>query len=302
MSIDYKLKEKHAYLILSDSVNLVLNACLRLIDDKRNDIYILFDKKSHISDDKKKFLISTLTYSKLEFLPEITVNWGGRSQIEAPLILLEFARKQGYIYYHFFQGSDLPIKSQNAIHDFFANNYGKEFIQIEKKRTQMAENKVWYWHWFCHNRFFRKNIIMKMLNFGFVKLQKVLGVSHNRDIQLYQGSALFSITDKCADYVLSQKNWIKRRFRFSLAADEVYLQTLLMNSNFCNSIAEISSEVTCNARLIDRTRPDGKNSPHIWRYEELTYILEQPANRCFARKFDEKIDLQIINAVLDALL
>jgi hypothetical protein len=199
-----------------------------------------------------------------------------------------------YSYIHYFQGADIPIKTQDAIHRFFEANDGLEFVMVEKNRGSMAVNKTHYLHLFCHNRFFRKNKIMKCLNFGLVYIQKILHFGVNTDVISYQGSALFSITSKCSEYLEKMEPEIRKRFRFSLAADEVFIQTMLMKSQFKNHIAGVSQEQTSNARLIDRTRPDGKNSPHIWRLPELDFILAQPDDICFARKFDENIDFEIV--------
>ena len=124
-------------------------------------------------------------------------------------------------------------------------------------------------------------------------IQKIFHIRKNKDIDLYQGSALFSITADCAEYVQAAEAEIRKRFRFSLAADEVFIQTILMNSRYKEKIKNISETVSSNARLIDRTRPDGKNSPHVWRNNELDYILSRSGAFCFARKFDENIDLEI---------
>lgn len=165
----------------------------------------------------------------------------------------------------------------------------------------MAENKCHYLHFFCHNRFFRKNKLMKALNFGVVEVQKMIRMRVNQDIQLYQGSALFSITDDCMSYLLSRRDEIKRRFRFSLAADEVFIQSILMDSPYRTKIKNVEKVSSCNARLIDRTRPDGKNSPHVWRQDELEMILAQPEEMCFARKFDERIDFEVVTQLLRRL-
>ena len=224
---------------------------------------------------------------------------GGYSQVTAVLRLLELAIEKDcqYRYLHFMQGSDLPIKTQDQIHSFFRKNDGKEFVMVEKNRTQMAVNKTQYRHFFCHNRFFRKNKLMKMLNFGLVELQKILGIKKHLDTDVYQGSALFSITQDCAKYVLSQKFRIRKLFRWSLAGDEVFLQSILMGSVFEEKIENGHQVVSSNARLIDRTRPDGKNSPHVWRNEEFEYIINQPEDMCFARKFDENIDYKIVERI-----
>lgn len=46
-----KTMGKHAYLIAANSNLSVVRTCLRMIDDKRNDIYLLFDKKSRFSEE-----------------------------------------------------------------------------------------------------------------------------------------------------------------------------------------------------------------------------------------------------------
>ena len=127
-------------------------------------------------------------------------------------------------------------------------------------------------------------------------------IRKNLDIDLYQGSALFSITGECAKYVETQIPNIRKRFRYSLAADEVFLQTILMSSPFRDKIMDINLVTSSNARLIDRSRPDGKNSPHIWRKQELDYLLSLPSNYCFARKFDEKVDFEAAQLIYNHFL
>ena len=294
---------KHAYLIVANANFKVVEACIRLIDDPRNDIYLLLDAKARVSGEQKKALTAVLAHSPLFFYEEV-VNWAGYSQISATLCLMEEALSSGveYSYLHFMQGSDLPIKSQDSIHKYFEENAGYEFVSVEKSRTAMAQNKSWYRHYFCHNRYFRTKKVVKYLNFGLVKLQKMLHIRKNKDIALYQGSALFSITAPCAMFVLSKKEEIHRRFRYSLAADEVFLQTILMASEYAAKIKSIECETSENARLIDRTRPDGKNSPHIWRSEELSTLISDCPDKMFARKFDERVDFQVVEEIVKLLL
>lgn len=53
---------KHAYLIVVNSILSVVRTALRLIDDIRNDIYLLIDKKSRFSEDTLK--INSSHYGK----------------------------------------------------------------------------------------------------------------------------------------------------------------------------------------------------------------------------------------------
>lgn len=204
-----------------------------------------------------------------------------------------------YEHIHFLQGADLPIKTQEDIHQFFGMHTEKEFVSIEYDRKKMAENKCRYIHLFCHNRFFRKNRLIKAINFGLVALQKTFGISVNKDIEFYQGSALFSITPQFAEYLVNQEREIKRIFRFSLAADECFIQTMLLRSYFRDNVYIDADGKPSNARLIDRTRPDGKNSPHIWRDNELETIRKQPVDICFSRKFNSEVAPIIVKAIYE---
>lgn len=290
---------KHAYIIVTNSISEVFLTSIKMLDHPLNDIYVLFDKKARLLN-KAKDLGSSLRYSRF-FISEQIVNWGGYSQIEAVLHLLKqvTSESEKYEYIHFLQGADLPIKSQEDIHQFFGDHLGAEFVSIEYDRKEMAMNKCRYIHLFCHNRFFRKNKLVKALNFGFVALQRAFRINVNKDIEFYQGSALFSITQQFAEYLVDQHKEIKRIFRFSLAADECFIQTMLLRSHFCGNVYINHEGKTSNSRLIDRTRPDGKNSPHIWRDNEFETIIQQPVDICFSRKFDAVRAPQIVKAIYE---
>lgn len=63
----------------------------------------------------------------------VDVRWGNLSQIRTEYALLEEALKHGsYEYYHILSGQDLPIKTQDEIHQFFHEHRGKEFVGINR--------------------------------------------------------------------------------------------------------------------------------------------------------------------------
>jgi hypothetical protein len=69
--------KKHAYIIVSNNNFRVLEAALHLIDDTRNDIYLLFDKKSKVSKHQKSNLCSICNQSQVHVCKDKIVNWGG---------------------------------------------------------------------------------------------------------------------------------------------------------------------------------------------------------------------------------
>lgn len=136
---------KFAYLIIAHTRFDQVAKLLELLDDERNDLYIHIDQKvSDAVDIFQKTLKPAVQKSKLYFVKQHNVMWGGESQIETELELLRAATKRKYDYYHLISGMDLPLKTQNEIHKFFEKHTGKEFVHFgsnedARKRCQ------YYW-------------------------------------------------------------------------------------------------------------------------------------------------------------
>ena len=135
--------ERHAYLIMAHGNLAQLSKLVSALDDERNDIYIHIDKKTKNFNEK----MITATYSKVKFIEQINVNWGGYSIVKCELLLLEAAVKfnTDYVRYHLVSGADLPIKSQDYIHDFFEDNNG-EYIRFDPKPISLYEDRVKYYY------------------------------------------------------------------------------------------------------------------------------------------------------------
>lgn len=121
---------KHAYLIIAHNNFYILEKLIKLLDDERNDIYIHIDKK--VKEFDFEYFINICKKSNINFIKRNKVYWGSYSQIQCELNLLKEATKNCYKYYHLLSGIDLPIKSQNYIHDYFEKNKGIEFIGFQK--------------------------------------------------------------------------------------------------------------------------------------------------------------------------
>ena len=117
---------KHAYLIIAHKSDETLYTLLQLLDDSMNDIYVHMDIKND------SFSENTWhpKYSNLYYTERTNVTWGGYSQIRAELILLSGAIKRQYQYYHLLSGEDLPIKTQQEIHQFFDSCGDKIFVDF----------------------------------------------------------------------------------------------------------------------------------------------------------------------------
>ena len=85
--------KQHAYLIMAHKNVHQLRSLITLLDDERNDLYFLIDKKAkNLRDDD---LRNGCKKSGIFFLERQMINWGGFSILEGELRLLEAALAGG---------------------------------------------------------------------------------------------------------------------------------------------------------------------------------------------------------------
>ena len=179
---------KHAYLIIAHNEFEILKRLIQALDDERNDIYIHFDRKlNHYPDCRT-------SYAKLTFLEErMDVRWGDISVVDAEFALFDEAYRRGeYSYYHLLSGVDMPLKTQNYIHRFFEKNAGKEFVgYYQGNISKEIDRKVCRWHLFPKS--FKETegglaVTKRVLRAGCVRLQSLLGIRRNKDINFRKGT------------------------------------------------------------------------------------------------------------------
>lgn len=276
-----------------------LKTLLELLDDSRNDIFIHVDKKC------KNFpffqVENLLKKSSCIFVKRVNTTWGGMSQITTELILLDAACKTGlYDYYHLISGQDLPLKSQDEIHNFFRKERGKEFLRFYSEDFG-SKSRVQY-YWLLQESCGRGNTIstlpFKILQLLLVTVQKVLHVNRGKNIRFQKGSNWFSITDSFARYVLSKKVWIQKTFRFSFCADEIFMQTILFNSPYLEKLycKNFDNDMHAIMRLIIWER----KGPHVFTMSDRELI--DKTDMLWGRKFDANTDKTIINYLKEKCL
>lgn len=302
--------DKHAYLIMGHNNFYNMEVLLRLLDDKRNDIYVHIDKKN--KNFNPSMLNNIVNKAHLYIYSEIKVNWGGFSQVKCELFLLKAAhRNYHYSYYHLLSCADLPIKSQDYIHNFFSNNKGYQFVQFKDHQFQEQykelTQRITLYHILqefrkCSNIRLIKGtltVLAKML----MGLQMVLHINRlkNKNITLKYGSQWFSITNEFAEYILENEGAIKDTYKLTMCPDEIFLQTMLYNSHFKAFIYQYKyqKDERGNMREIDWKRTLDPAHPHIWRMEDLDDL--RTSDMLFARKFSENVDRDIIDKIYEEL-
>lgn len=288
---------KHAFLIIAHDQFELLKILIKMLDDERNDIFIHIDSK--VKDFDFNEFLKLPQFSRIYFTDRISVTWGDFSQVKAELILLSKAvenenDENSYSYFHLLSGADLPIKTNDEIHKFFDENAGKEFIHFSSNEpSSSAQSRIRYYHIFRKKR----NLFYKILAQIALKVQKALGVNRLKKNHLIvqKGTNWFSITHDFANYVVSKRNEIEKIFRYSYCCDEVFLQTMLVNSDFKNSLymPDCNNDQLACARYIDWDR----GNPYIFRTVDFEDLISSPA--MFARKFSMETNKEIVYKIRD---
>lgn len=292
---------KHAYCIIAHSDPYCLQTLVDLIDDERNDIILVIDKKS----DLKEFESIKASKSPIITPPNmqcVDIQWGSLSQVKAELLAFETAVNSGdYDYIHLISGQDLPLQNQDHIHSFFDSaGSGINFVgfaQGDFNRNDLR-NKMSYYYLFTDkyrsaNRLLRF-IYSKCRNLA-VLCQKMAGFKRKWNIKLYKGCNWVSITPEFAKYLVDNRSFILNNFRWLPCPDEIYKQTLIMNSLYRDKVYDTALDFAGMTRKIDWTRGE----PYTWRDCDFDELLASDA--LFARKFSSSTDRNIIDRIANYL-
>lgn len=269
---------KFAYLIMAHDNTNQLITLLKLLDDAENDIYLHIDKKSKVLNENQ--IRYAVVKANLFVYSVFNVKWAGLSQTKCQSFLLEEAIKTEHDYYHFLSGHDLPLKTNKEINAFFQKNAGKEFIHFESDDFCLKD--------VCRYYHFENSVLERF----FINLQKKIDIRR----KLYCGANWYSITHNLATEFIKNKKKMFRIVNRTISSDEYILQTFYRR--FAKGDYQLY-KTTKNpydyesvARLIDWRR----GSPYVWRKEDFNELIN--SGRMFARKFDEKIDNEIIQMIV----
>ncbi|MDR0517095.1 MAG: beta-1,6-N-acetylglucosaminyltransferase [Fibromonadaceae bacterium] len=280
----------HAYLIIAHNEFGILKKLVKLLDCSNNDIYIHIDKKIQNFNFMEYEKITDK--ANLFFVPRIKISWSGFSQIQSELSLIKEAVKNEYDYYHLISGVDLPLKSNEFIDIFFEKNKGKEFILFEELEPYIYK-RAKYYHFLREFLFKRKKTqFLRFLNELTIIPQMLLGINRlkRNNLEIKKGSSWFSITHSFAKFICENEEFIHKNFKYTSCADELFLHTLVHRSSFKNSI------VDDNYRYIDWVR----GRPYTFKKEDYQSLIN--SNKLWARKFSEKIDMEIVEDIYKTII
>lgn len=140
------------------------------------------------------------------------------------------------------------------------------------------------------------NKVLCLLRSFCVFLQNLLNYNHYKlQDKLMIGPEWVSITEQSVSLILSKEKIIMKQYRFASCGDEVYKQTIIGNSFLFNSVYDKVDDYKGCMRFIDWN----KGNPYIFRSIDFEQLMS--SDRMFARKFDEKVDFDIVERIFEAL-
>lgn len=297
--------KKQAYLIMAHTNWNQLKLLFTQIDDVNNDIFLHINEL--VEAPSYEELRGVLKYSRLFLCDKrYPIFWGDSN---GPKVQFELLKKafsvDKYWYYHFISGMDLLLKTNKEITDFLNRN---EYIQSTEHMTnyieiqkcpKILEPRVKHYnffkqHWGSSNKL--ELVLFRGANKLLRYIQYALKIDRTRkwDLELFQGSNWWSISDECARLYYSKQDDVNRMFdKWGFSVDEFSIQTIIGNSDLADTFYKPKAKgIRANMRLVDFDNGNGLGSPHV--FTSIDYDAIVNSGCIFARKFDERIDNQII--------
>lgn len=245
------------------------------------DIYINVDAKVDIGAFKNQIHNVYFLRNRVE------VVWGRFSQTQQILNSFEeiLSRSDNYSHILFISGQDYLVQPIGRIVEFLSQRTDKSFIDYhllgDDDWSKLMKKRYEYWYFLPKYDIRRNEYIKKLLiKIGFKR--------HYPFPKPYYGSCWFCLTSEVAKYLVNFTNSNKRVVRFfehSGCSDELYIQSVLMNSELKD---KLDKEIY---RFFDWSN-HGK-SPKILIEDDFDAIKVSGA--WFARKVDGNINSRILD-------
>ncbi|WP_461215923.1 beta-1,6-N-acetylglucosaminyltransferase [Lacticaseibacillus sp. GG6-2] len=278
--------DKHAFLFLVREINEQALSVMEALDDDLNDFYIHVDAKTATLNEQ--LVQERIKRAGVFFVPRVSVGWAAYSMVEAELNLLTAATasKTAYRYYHLLSESDFPLVTSQQLHKRLQDS-DREFVEFERVDDQNTINRLRYYYP-LQERLGKKHGVAWVGQKLLLVVEHIMRVNRLRHVksisQIGKGSQWFSITDDFAKYIISRKDLIKQLCKDTRAPDEVFIQTLALNSEFKDRIAYMDQG---NLRYI---RWETGNSPQFLSHDDLDVMLR--SDKLFARKFGDSSEMR----------
>jgi len=230
-----------------------------------------------------------------------TTYWGSYYTQLAILELLKQAHSQSCDYYMLISGQDLPLMTNERIKTFVSDNYKDIFYHFELPRESLGldggqQRMTLYWDtkYESGNSLIRPLILpIKGAFYSIRKLQTSLGIYRPLQFRLFCGSLWLNLTNNAVTYILEfiEKNpWYIKRYKLTRCTDEIFFHSILLGFDYNGKNAVVNDDM----RYIDWT--SGPQYPRTLTMVDYRNCIQ--SGRLFGRKFDQLVDEEIIEKIL----
>lgn len=281
-----------AYLIQAHQDPEFLRYLIEILAGKHSRFFIHVDEKSDLRSFK-----DVISRDDTFFLEDrVKVYWGGWSQVQAALNLLNAASRDTPSFNHYchISGNHFPLRDPDLIHQYYQSS-DREHINIVKVPNKTLNKNLERFTSYHIEGTHRPGSLVGRMTSPFLKVVSKIPLRNPRrylpGIQLYAGSNWWTLTDSAVRYILKTHDDDRRYyefFRYVRCADEAFFQTILGNSQFLTK---------CGRADVYTDWSDPSDAPcylreqHLKLFASPNFCLDDaygagPAN--FARKFGTK--------------
>jgi hypothetical protein len=302
---------KLVYLILVHEQPQHFIRLVKALNNVNSSFYIHLDSKKNESEFNDFKELDNITFLH----NSISVNRSGFSQTIAMERLIREASKKQFNYYIFLSGRDYPIKNNEYIKEYFKKNYDMNFINFYPLvgNADWIENIIKYdfidaLEWVPI--YFRKpaNVLRQLIRKILPKRKFITNMIP------YRGSTSWSLNQNTIEYIINflnspESNSFKKYFKYVHNSDEIFFQTIVLNSPFANQckyykrdIIDLScpmkNENKASLHYIDWN--SDRENPAVFDEEDFEHLKK--SDKLFARKFDEVKSEKLLNRIDNELL
>jgi hypothetical protein len=215
--------------------------------------------------------------------------WGHFGIVEGTIELLREADALEFDYASLLSGSDYPIKSNAAIAEYLSRNRGAEFLE---SNLMTAPNR-----WSNHEGYYRTPArVLRSHVWIRSRVFRVPGGMRKipGGIAPYGGSQWWTLSRDAIGYIvrfIDRNPMFVNFFRYSFIPDELFIQTILSNSEFAARIYNHDLRVV-GWHYFEPEAPRG-----IVRMKHFKALQDAPENKLYARKFNPEVDSNILSAL-----
>ena len=235
-----------AYIVLAHADPRLFGRLMRRLSHPDAAAFVHLDKRAALAP----FEDEVRALPNIHFLPNrMHVMWAGFSQVESTLLTFEAAlaaTDDRCTHFVVISGADYPLASNDEILDFFARRPQQQFI----RRFDLMASGDSHQTWRVRGRFFRewadRFTWKRRPLFVLERLLRLFPRRLPQGVRFATGSNWVALTRECAAYCVQKARTDRELvdfFRPAFGPDEIFLHTLVENSQFAAQASPIEPYV-----------------------------------------------------------